>query len=302
MNIYPLCYSIPLDVIIKKPQKKIREIAPLNPTDRKTYIYTNQDEYYSMYSKSKYGRTRKKGGWDCLRHYEIIASQCLPLFVNLNKCPKQTMITFPKKLLIEVYKKWENNTMTDENYNDYLSQIFNYAKKNLTCEKSAQYFLNILSKNKDHKILMLNGAKRINYSRELLSIGLRKIMGKNFIEYPKNNPLYKSSSKKKLYGKGFTYSKILDDINIDRTNIEQRIINNEFDVIIYGLFGADEGKYGDSRLKAPFWDIVKNKYNKNSIVFIYGGDKTHSKKNTKHLNHLLYHSNLGLCFVRELDL
>lgn len=315
MNIFPLSYSIPSDVFIQKPQKKIREIAPLNPSDRKTYIYTKQDEYYQMYAVSKYGKTRKKGGWDCLRHYEIIASHCLPLFVNLHKCPEQTMISFPKKLLIEVYNKWENKTMTNKQYNYYLSKVFNYAKKNLTCKKSAEYFLYTLlnkthsfSSNKYPKILMLNGAKRINYSRELISIGLRKILGKNFIEYPKNNPLYKKlkSGKnhkvEKLYGKGFTYSRILDDINIDRTNIKQRIIDNEFDIIIYGLFGASEGKGGDIRLNAPFWDVVKNNYNKHNIVFIYGGDKMHSKKNTKHLKHLLYHSKHGICFVRELDL
>jgi hypothetical protein len=32
---------------------------------------------------------QKKGGWDCLRHYEIIGNGCMPYFENIEKCPKK---------------------------------------------------------------------------------------------------------------------------------------------------------------------------------------------------------------------
>ena len=48
------------------------------------------------------------------------------------------------------------------------------------------------------------------------------------------------------------------------------------------------------------WDIVEKTYNASEIVFLYGGDKMISEDGHNHLtNHLKYHSNKGLCFVRE---
>ena len=40
-------------------------------------------------STSWFGLTCKKGGWDCLRHYEIIAAGALLLFKDYNLKPKQ---------------------------------------------------------------------------------------------------------------------------------------------------------------------------------------------------------------------
>ena len=69
-----------------------------------------------------------KGGWDCLRHYEIIASGSLPYFSNFAKVPDHTLKIYPRDLQNKANKL----------YNSYLNKGFidkfftkNYNKINL---------------------------------------------------------------------------------------------------------------------------------------------------------------------------
>jgi len=50
--------------------------------------FTIEEDYYNDLSRSWFGLTCKKGGWDCLRHYEIIAAGALLLFKDYDKKPK----------------------------------------------------------------------------------------------------------------------------------------------------------------------------------------------------------------------
>ena len=49
--------------------------------------FTVEEEYYDDLSSSWFGLTCKKGGWDCLRHYEIMAAGSLLLFKDYDKKP-----------------------------------------------------------------------------------------------------------------------------------------------------------------------------------------------------------------------
>jgi len=53
------------------------------------HIFNKEEDYYEDLSKSWFGLTCKKGGWDCLRHYEIIAAGSLLLFKDYDLKPKQ---------------------------------------------------------------------------------------------------------------------------------------------------------------------------------------------------------------------
>ena len=310
MRIYPISYCIPDELFINSPlnySEKKYDMAPLIPGNKETYIYENETDYNLMYANSKYALTTKKGGWDCLRHYEILANGCIPIFPNLILCPFQTMIEFPKKKIIEMTKEY-NETGKIINYNEKRDEIFKIAKEKLTCSANAKYFLHKVFPNinpekySELKILMLCGSegyRNVNYSRETLAHGLRKICGDNFVEYPKLNVLYKNCKKiHKYVGKGFTYGgKLEDNINENNRNInflENKIKNGYYDLVIYG-------KTGDKYLELqpleelPYWAIIKNIYNKNNIVFLYGNDLTRTSQDKC----LLYHSNYGICFVRE---
>jgi hypothetical protein len=310
-NIYPLSYSIPLEKIsnLKHVSEKKRELSLVIPGKPGIYnvSYNSEKEYYKQYEESKYAITKKKGGWDALRHYEILANNCLPLFEDLENCPSTTLFNFPKEKLIYVKENWKK--ISDEEYTSIVEYIHEYVKSNMSCEASAKYLLSTIGVTdfKQPKVLMINNnfmkkKSWANYSQYLITIGLRNVLHEKFVDYPKIEKLYKTYEGKPGYGRGFTYSKLLDDLDIDRDNIEEKIKNKEFDYIIYGLMGKDESNFGDIRLKCPFWEIVKEKYDSNHIVFIYGGDKVHSKDNEKNYEHLKYHSDYGMCFVRELDI
>jgi hypothetical protein len=46
-------------------------------------FYNTEEEYYNEYKKSYFAITTKKCGWDCMRHYEILANGCIPYFLNI---------------------------------------------------------------------------------------------------------------------------------------------------------------------------------------------------------------------------
>ena len=93
--------------------KKVNEnptnlLAPLVPGKLSTYIYDDEKTYYDMYSNSIFAITNKKLGWDCLRHYEILMNGCIPLFFNIEDCPKLILKTLPKERLLEIYSSFNS--------------------------------------------------------------------------------------------------------------------------------------------------------------------------------------------------
>lgn len=61
-----------------------------HPTDlgtRHHYVFRSEKEYFDDMSDSFFGLTSMKGGWDSLRHYEIMASGSLLLFRDYDKKP-----------------------------------------------------------------------------------------------------------------------------------------------------------------------------------------------------------------------
>jgi hypothetical protein len=52
------------------------------------YAFDNESDYHEDLRKSKFGITTKRGGWDCLRHYEIAANGAVICFRNLEQKPE----------------------------------------------------------------------------------------------------------------------------------------------------------------------------------------------------------------------
>jgi len=76
---------------------KIRFLAQYLP-NASSYIYQDEQEYYLAYQDSLFAITTKKGGWDCLRHYEIIANHCIPVFPDYHSIPFGCMSSYPALL------------------------------------------------------------------------------------------------------------------------------------------------------------------------------------------------------------
>jgi hypothetical protein len=167
-NVYPINFAIPKEKIVHTINPKpLNILAPLIPGKYSTYIYENEQEYYQIYKNSVFALTYKKMGWDSLRHYEILMNGCIPLFLNIDKCPEKILINLPKKLLSEIFIQ----------YSWILNQFFPtniYKMKFLTIEKFFLYFLNLFKKKYDSTAL-------INSYPELFEIK------KKIIDYTKKN-------------------------------------------------------------------------------------------------------------------
>ena len=161
-NLLPINFAIPERKIINEINLNTKNIlAPLIPGKKKTYIYKNEEEYNSMYQNSLFGITYKKAGWDCYRHYEILMNGCIPIFLNLESCPKLSMTTFPKKLLIEVHEKFKKVM-------DYENPLKIYKKKFLNINSFIKYFSNVLLGRKIENLIK-NKDQIFEYKTKLLN-------------------------------------------------------------------------------------------------------------------------------------
>lgn len=106
----PIWFGIPKSLIQKKVAKgpAFAHLVPVNQCWNsehiKTYIFNEEAPYYAHYGHSWFAYTCKKGGWDCLRHHEILMCNCLPWFTDIERCPPKTLYKYPKDLCIEVKK------------------------------------------------------------------------------------------------------------------------------------------------------------------------------------------------------
>ena len=95
-QVLPISFSIPAEKIrpIDLAQKSQRfathcvdhEVA-LNTGLHISYAFDSEDAYYDDLQTSRYAVTTKRGGWDCLRHYEIAAAGALPCIRKLDAKP-----------------------------------------------------------------------------------------------------------------------------------------------------------------------------------------------------------------------
>jgi len=160
-KLHPISFSIPKELIVNDVPEKKQSFGTVIPsfmhqhTYEKTYIFENEEDYLNDYKKSLFGLTFKKGGWDCLRHYEILASGCLPYFWGLQECPPQTLQWLPKSLLLDVMRlpHVEIKTLSIDQekfnfnlYGDLLLACIQYTKKKLTTEFMAKYVLDTIKK------------------------------------------------------------------------------------------------------------------------------------------------------------
>ena len=275
--IHPITFSIPKNKIIKDIPNKTKVLSNLIPGRNETYIYDNETDYYNQYRESLFAITTKKAGWDCMRHYEILANGCIPYFPDIENCPKNTMSLLPKKLIIEgneLYKKYGMY----KNINDFSSNEINecnililkmisYTTQNLTTKQIAKYILEKTNFNNVSNILYLSGNTDPDYLRCLTLHGFKELFGEKCHDYPKIPHIYESNSinYKKLYGKGITYTNLLNhnlhSDNLDNT-VENDINNKKYDIIIYGSYHRG----------MPFYELVNKIYKSDEIILLCGED------------------------------
>ena len=138
---YPVSFAISEEDVVKSVPDKERDMAFIVPGDKSTYIYDNERDYYDGYKIARRGKTTKKMGWDCMRHYEILANGCIPYFPNIQNCPTYTMANFPKNIIIETNRLFDEGKMTEGAYKYFAEYLLDYTRRYLTTKELAKYVL-----------------------------------------------------------------------------------------------------------------------------------------------------------------
>lgn len=144
-NVYPISFAIPTSKV-NFVTEKTTDVAYIKPYDKSTYIYDNEQDYYKGYQEARIAITIKKAGWDCMRHYEILANGCIPLFGNIEKCPLYTLTRFPKETCIHINSLLKQGHSIPEIYESHWQYFKEHLMKYNTTQALASYFINTISK------------------------------------------------------------------------------------------------------------------------------------------------------------
>lgn len=302
-NVFPIefCVDESLFRQLKTSKSKSKAFSEIIPNINRNYTFNSQDEYYTQYEKSYYAITKKKSGWDCMRHLEIILSGCIPYFEDLENCPDNILHFLPKKEILEAMNlpglSYENMSINMKifpisRYEILRKKIYEHCLEFLTCRSMSYYILQkvgICFNKTLPKILFLSQEIKPDYMRCQLLIGFKKLLGDHrVIDFNHIPHVYKNYNHDTsvLYGRGFSYTKILDPPLFHHTTEEilTQISNHYFDLIIYGSIHRG----------LPLYDTIIKHYKSNEIVYICGED-THDISNC-----IFNIPNDSIIFIREL--
>ncbi len=170
-KVFPTNLGVPEEVILpidlEKKTKMYQNTYPKysffeNPTDlgggSAHYKYESEEEYYKDLSQSWFGLSSRRGSWDALRNYEIIASGSLLI------------------------------------YRDYLNKPISCSPRNVPClsystkNELYQIFDRLVPNNKptDEYMFLLEAQREW-----LLNYGTTTAIAKNIINIIKQNPIYR---------------------------------------------------------------------------------------------------------------
>ena len=245
----------------------------------------DEAEYRRAYREAYFGVTKRKAGWDCMRHYEIVASGALPFFEDdLADCPELTLAHWPKKLLqslktmtgVHAGNKTIDRPLLDASaeYAPANAALLYYARRRLTSEALATYVLESTGHPAAKTVLILSAHPAPDYMREMLVHGFRAKLGRGAVDFVKPQHLYRprdgdvapprdSDDARGLYGHGFTYAnRLFDDPLVDRADVPRRIKDKAFDVVLYA--SVHRG--------LPYFDAVRSAYAPEDVIFVDGED------------------------------
>src|ERR1022692_198931 len=80
--------------------------------------------------------------------------------------------------------------------------------------------------------------EKADYQSDLLFHGFRQLFGEACIDFPRKDYLYKDyqGDTSRLWGKGFSYSRVLDDIIVnDRERYQHLALTNWFDLLVLSI-------------------------------------------------------------------
>ncbi len=274
--LHPISFSIPADKIVAEIPPKTKLLSSLIPGDRSTYIYDTEEAYYDEYKQSLFAKTTKKAGWDCMRHYEILACGAIPYFPDLEECPETTMVSFPKELVKQgnaLYLEARNYTIHTlpphlrQQCDTLIEALLDYTRRHLTTKRIAEYILAASGHQNAKRVAFLSGSLYSDYLRCLCLHGFKELFGKECHDIPRIPHIYTDSTVpyEAMWGRGFSISKLLPpelhDTEYD-ASLSPDLIQRKYDLILYGSYHRG----------TPLYNELMQIYGPERIVMLCGED------------------------------
>src|ERR1035437_3095311 len=84
------------------------------------------------------------------------------------------------------------------------------------------------------KILYISQGARPDYLCDMVAHGLKSLFGADVVDVNRLSYLYKGADTSNLYGRGFTLYGLLDEGEVDRSDIPAKIKARFLDLIVFG--------------------------------------------------------------------
>ena len=177
-NVFPINVTIPKRKITNEINLNPKNIlAPLIPHRYKTYIYKKENDYYNMWKDSLFGVTYVHGGWwEAVRYYEMLMNGCIPLILDLKKCPDKTLTKLPKEKLVKIFVDF-SWILSQEN------PFRIYKKKFLNFERISSYLFHLFKKKYDSKKLLEEFPEVNDYRKDLLEHTKKYLTTEHIADY-----------------------------------------------------------------------------------------------------------------------
>jgi hypothetical protein len=157
-GVFPIGFCIPerlvrpLD-ISQKTQLHQTHVQDPEFTDDPSYKFTDEKDYYDDLSRSFFGITMRKGGWDCMRHYELLAAGTLLMFKDFDRKPALCAPQCPafinyrdKADFVRIAGSLVQNGKPGEEYVRALEAQRNWLLDNATCTARARKLMTDIEK------------------------------------------------------------------------------------------------------------------------------------------------------------
>jgi hypothetical protein len=91
-DVFPIGFGVPDRLVrplavAEKTQLHQTHVQDTEFTSETAYKFTEEKDYYDDLARSFFGLTMQKGGWDCMRHYEILAAGAVVMFKQYDVKP-----------------------------------------------------------------------------------------------------------------------------------------------------------------------------------------------------------------------
>lgn len=153
----------------------------------------SQSAYHAVYRQARFSLTQLKSGWDCMRHYEILAAGSVPYFVEMP--PPGQLRMLPLKLLREATEllgvdlrappsnsSGKHDIVIDHalfNETAYLElayRLLDFTKRHLTTAQIARYVLETIGRPNATRVLVLGSSGVEDYVRDHIVHGFKSLV------------------------------------------------------------------------------------------------------------------------------